>query len=434
MGAVRDLTDWEVALPVGANSVSSLIAFDEGNPLFIKDGTGGQGAIWWDNRAQDPYRGFYVSNNGLLSLGGPFTDKTPIQLDAVASSSVPIICPFWADIDTTLGGSVAYFQSANVEAQDGFGNNIDVYQTFPAYGATWRGVKSPGSSGSNTFQVVIIDRNLTGPGGVVGPTWPPYFDFDLEFNYDAVQWDNGGTVRVGFYTGVSAFEFPWSGVGGRMLDSNTADGLIWHSHDSRVAGRYRFRIRSNQAHSAIILGFGEGLQNDEQINAFYAGGTGGFGSTGGTNVGATFVNMAARRGETLDFGGGTVIAADGTMMSVITSATGIINIPAGFSNEFSTSFLVPDVAGATLRFFDQVDGGGALVKEVTVPQTGINWTGWRTLLVGLGDSTVRSITISGTANRVGIDTLRLGTFFSASEVVDPTPQNLVFPNDCEDRP
>lgn len=436
MGAVRDLSDWEVALPVGANSVSSLINFDPSDPpFFIKDGTGGRGAIWWDNREHDPYRGFYVSNNGVISLGGPFTDKTPIQLDAVVSAGLPIICPFWADIDTTLGGSVSYFQSADIPPTDGFGNIIDGIELFNGYGATWRGVKSPGSSGTNTFQLVIITRRDLGPGGIVGPTFQPYCDFDLEFNYDAVQWDNGGLFRIGFYTGVSSFEFPFSAVGGRTLDSNTADGLIWHSHDTRVPGRYKLRVRQVPLHSAIILESDEGLADNESINSFYAGGTGSFGHTGPVNVGVTFSNFVARRGAGVVFQvGQTMASARGAMMAMLGSETGTINIPAGFSNEFSASFIVPDSAGATLRFFDQVDGGGALIKSVTLPETAVHWQGWRSLLVGLGNNTVRSITVTGTANRVGLDSIRLGTFFSSSQLVDPTVQNLAFPNDCEDRP
>ena len=163
------------------------------------------------------------------------------------------------------------------------------------------------------------------------------------------------------------------------------------------------------------------------------GGAGGFGSTGGlTSASVRKCGGPAR--STLNFGGGTMSSADGAILMNVGASPAIINIPAGFSTEFSTSFLIPDVAGATIALFDGLNGTGALVKTVTVPQTAANWTGWRTLLLGLGSATVRSITISGTAGRVVLDTIRLGTYFGSAQILPPTTDNLVFPNSCEDRP
>lgn len=433
MSAVRDMTGHETALPAGANSVSAIVPFSGGPPFFVQGGAG-QGAVWWDQRSDDPYHGFYVSNNGLISLKAPFTSKLPIPLSTIVSPALPIIAPFWADIDTTLGGSVSYFANVDIEPTDGFGNPIDPFTTRTGYGATWRGVKTPGGSGTNTFQVVIVDRRDTGPGGIIGPTFQPFFDFDIEFNYDSIQWDAGGQFRVGMYSGVTAFEFPLSAVGGRYLDIDRSTGLIFTSHDSKVAGRYLFRVRWFKAAGAIILHFEEGLQDNEPINDFYNGGTGGFGSTGGVNVGVQFVNAIARRGGALNFGGGTMAAADGAILMNIGTSPAIINIPAGFTTEFSTSFLVPDVAGATISLFDGLNGTGALIKSATLPQTANHWQGWRTLLFGLGSATVRSITLSGTAGRVVLDSIRLGTYFGSAQLLSPTTNNLLFPNSCEDRP
>jgi hypothetical protein len=254
MSAVRDLTAFETALAVGANSVSGKIPFVAAPPFFSIAGSG-IGAIWWDQNADDPYHGFYVSNNGLIALKAPFTSKTPIPLGTIVSPALPIIAPFWADIDTTLGGSVAYFSNADIFPTDGTGNPTDWFQKS-GYGATWRGVRTPGSPGAtNPFQVVIIERDPA--GGIIGPTFSPFMEVDIEFNYESIEWDAAGAFRVGFFSGVTAFEFPFSGVGGRYLNMDSSTGLIWTSHDSKVPGRYVFRMRLFRAAGAIILSLEE---------------------------------------------------------------------------------------------------------------------------------------------------------------------------------
>jgi hypothetical protein len=85
-------------------------------------------------------------------------------------------------------------------------------------------------------QLVIISRSDIAPG-----------DFDLEFNYEKVQWQWGDATatppRAGFANnGGVGYEFPGSGVDGTFLDANPT-GLIFHSLNSPVLGRYLFRFR-----------------------------------------------------------------------------------------------------------------------------------------------------------------------------------------------
>ena len=44
----------------------------------------------------------YVNNNGNITLGQPFFTYTPTALNS-ANGGIPIIAPFFADVDTTGG-------------------------------------------------------------------------------------------------------------------------------------------------------------------------------------------------------------------------------------------------------------------------------------------------------------------------------------------
>jgi len=85
-------------------------------------------------------------------------------------------------------------------------------------------------------------------------------DFDIELNYDQIQWETGtasggdgrclggSSARAGFAKGTGEpgtfFELPGSGQPGAFLDINPETGLVHHSHDSPVAGRYVFAVRN----------------------------------------------------------------------------------------------------------------------------------------------------------------------------------------------
>ena len=86
-------------------------------------------------------------------------------------------------------------------------------------------------------------------------------DFDIEFNYDQIQWEagqasggnadglGGNSARVGFSNGTgdpgTFFELPGSGVPGSFLDSGPPDtALVLNSLNSDVPGRYVFFARS----------------------------------------------------------------------------------------------------------------------------------------------------------------------------------------------
>ena len=190
------------------------------------------------------YSSLYVNNNGNFTMGQPFGDYTPQSLNQLG---VPMIAPFWADVDTRTGPVVTY----------GYGT----VGGHMAFGANWLGVGcfSQNSSVANYFQVLLISRPDVG-----------YGDFDIEFNYGPITWDSGQAssgngqclggiaARVGYTSGFgTSYELPGSGVDGGLLSSNPVTGLSSHGVSSSQPGRYVFAVRGAgqpQGPSGFALG------------------------------------------------------------------------------------------------------------------------------------------------------------------------------------
>ena len=173
----------------------------------------------------------FVNNNGNVTFDAPLGTFTPFGL---LTSAVPIIAPFFADVDTrNLGSDVVRYGTGNIGGRNVFGVNwINV------------GYYSSQSNLLNSFQLIITDRSDVAAG-----------DFDFEFNYDQVRWETGsasggvggfgGTpARAGWTDGgATDFEFAGSGVTRALIDGGP-NALIAGSLNSTVAGQYIFRVRS----------------------------------------------------------------------------------------------------------------------------------------------------------------------------------------------
>lgn len=180
------------------------------------------------------FGGAFVNNNGNITFDAPLEEFTPFGF---ISTGRVIIAPFFADVDTRVGNEVT-FGTGTVDGR-------------PAFGVTWPGVGCFDRNANvlNFFQLVLIDRSDIGAG-----------DFDIEFNYDSIQWETGqasggdsaclgGTVaRAGFANGSGLpgtfFELPGSGISGAFLDSNLATGLIHGRLNADRSGRYVLRVRN----------------------------------------------------------------------------------------------------------------------------------------------------------------------------------------------
>jgi hypothetical protein len=180
------------------------------------------------------FSGVFVNNNGNVTFDEALREFTPFGF---TNTGRVIIAPFFADVDTRVG-NVVTFGGGALEGR-------------PAFGVTWPGVGCFNRNAAvlNFFQLVLVDRSDIGAG-----------DFDMEFNYDSIQWEAGqlsggdaaclgGIVaRAGFANGTGQpgtfFELPGSGVAGAFLDTNLATGLIHRSLNADRSGRYVLRVRN----------------------------------------------------------------------------------------------------------------------------------------------------------------------------------------------
>jgi hypothetical protein len=181
-----------------------------------------------------PYTNLYVNNNGNVTFDSPLGTYTPFDLN---STQRVIIAPFFADVDTRSAGDPVKYGNGSIDGH-------------PAFGATWANVdcfsSDPARTVRNYFQLILIDRSDIGAN-----------DFDIEFNYDQIEWETGeasggnfqclggSSARVGFSNGANtSFELPGSGVPGAFLDANLITGLVHNSFNSPELGRYIYEVRN----------------------------------------------------------------------------------------------------------------------------------------------------------------------------------------------
>jgi hypothetical protein len=177
------------------------------------------------------YTGAYLNNNGNMTFGGTLGTFTPF---AITGGSTPMIAPFFADVDTRDGALMSY-GTGTVDGRD-------------AFGVTWPGVGYYyiHTDRLNSFQVILTDRSDIAAG-----------DFDIEFNYDLIQWETGDasegsgglggiSARAGWTNGAgSYYELAGSGVNGAFLDGGL-NALVSNSLNSTVDGRYIFNVRNGE--------------------------------------------------------------------------------------------------------------------------------------------------------------------------------------------
>jgi Nidogen-like len=215
------------AIRTGLFNTSTLPANDDGSSLATALG-------FTANLFGTNYTNTYVNNNGNFTFTSGLSTFTP---SPILSVGTPIIAAFWADVDTRgTGTSPVTYGRGTVDGRNAFGANY-----------LNAGYFSSGSDKLNDFQIVLIDRNDTGAG-----------NFDIEFNYNKIQWETGGasggsgglggsSARVGYAQGTAAgssFELAGSAVNGAFLDGGR-NSLVANSLNSNgVLGRYQFSARN----------------------------------------------------------------------------------------------------------------------------------------------------------------------------------------------
>lgn len=125
------------------------------------------------------YSKFYVNNNGNISFNGRVSTYTP---DAFPNSGLPMIAPFWGDVDTRRqpGGGAVYTAAPNENTLVVTWNDVGRY--------------SQNNSLINDFQLTLVSRPDTGAAG----------NFDIEFRYRQLQWTQGSVSAVAAQAGYDA--------------------------------------------------------------------------------------------------------------------------------------------------------------------------------------------------------------------------------------
>jgi len=184
----------------------------------------------------------FVNNNGNVTFASALSQFTPNGLNTGVGQ--PIIAPYFADVDTrgTGSGLVTYGTGTITDASLGWSNAPEFAVEWPAVGYF-----ASHTDKIATFELLLVARPDTGAG-----------NFDIEFNYNTVQWEtgdaSGGTgglggtsSAVGYSNGLSGgsnvfFQLPGSLVNGALINTG-ADALINHDLNSTVLGRYDFQVR-----------------------------------------------------------------------------------------------------------------------------------------------------------------------------------------------
>ena len=188
------------------------------------------------------YSHCYVNNNGNITFDQPLFNYTPFDLGTLNRI---MIAPFWADVDTSNPDSGLTCFSEFPEDADG----------HPAFGVTWRGVGYfyMAMDKNDSFQMLLIDRSSDfNPG-----------DFDIEFNYNQIQWETGDASRGSGGLGGDPARVGWANGSGRFMEYkgsaqtlafldqkpgqpglNFADGLKYQMWNSTVPGRIVIPVRS----------------------------------------------------------------------------------------------------------------------------------------------------------------------------------------------
>ncbi len=180
------------------------------------------------------YTTLFVNTNGNVTFGGPLSSYTPSPIGV--GLSVPIIAPFWMDIDTRGGRGAASPGGTST------GSNLVYYDldiTAHIFTVTWDdvGYYSNHTTPSNAFQLQLIDQG----GG----------NFDIIFTYENIQRataDLPGIARAGYSPGngqPGGFELPGSGDVNAILQVDTNAG------NTGTAGYWVFQVRGGQIQGGL---------------------------------------------------------------------------------------------------------------------------------------------------------------------------------------
>ena len=167
-------------------------------------------------------------------------------------------------------------------------------------------------------------------------------------------------------------------------------------------------LLAQQARASVTLTF-EGLQDQEPINNYYNGGTGGLGSGPGPNYGISFSNDSLALISNAAGGSGNFSNAPSgnTVAFFLNGAGDTMNVAAGFTTGFS--FYYADQVGFTgsVSVYSGLSGTGTLLASLTLPSTPNPYTVFVPTGVAFA-GTAQSVIFSGAADFIAFDDVTIG--------------------------
>lgn len=184
--------------------------------------------------------------------------------------------------------------------------------------------------------------------------------------------------------------------------------------------------------NSVTLTF-TGLQDEEPIDNFYNGGTGGFGSTGGANYGIAFSSDSLAIISVLAGGSGNFSnvppPATDTIAFFLNGSGDTMDVAAGFDTGFSFYYAAANTPGS-VSVYSGLDGTGTLLASLSlaVNGSGCDSTGepydcWTEQGVSFA-GTAESVVFGGAANYIGFADVTIGAA-SVPPPTTPEPGSLV---------
>jgi len=156
------------------------------------------------------YSSIFINNNGNITFNGGLATYTP---SGPQGATQPVIAPFFADVDTRVGGSGVVYVNQSIA------NETII---------TWDHVGYYGSSDAkqDTFQLVIRGAGFATPAG----------EGQIGFFYGAMNWETGNASggSGGFGGNPAAVGFGDGQQNGFILDGSINNGISRIVNDSYI--------------------------------------------------------------------------------------------------------------------------------------------------------------------------------------------------------
>ncbi|WP_395708025.1 Calx-beta domain-containing protein [Reyranella sp.] len=290
------------------------------------------------------YTSLFLNYNGSVTFGDALEAFSPTAI--TAATTIPILAPFWGDVDTR-GGTVTATPGGTSTGSNLVWYDLDAVNRV--FTATWDDVAyySQHSDKLNAFQLRIIAVGTNG-------------DFDIQFRYEAINWTTGdasggsgglgGDVAVAGYSagdGVNFFQLAQSGNQSGMLGLPNASNVA-------TPGLFTFSVRNGipvVALFSISVASADKAEGNAGSTAFTFTVTLAGDTSTARSVAYAVAGSGANPAGAADFAGGALPAGTVSFAVGETSKTVTVNVQGDAAVEADEGFTVSlssPTGGATL--------------------------------------------------------------------------------------